>query len=150
MGRPVSNVKITVKDTGYNAMLKRLAEAGSLGIGAPGARDGGVTNYDVARWLEQGTRSAPARRWLSSYLEANEARINEMLTRGAQAVLLGKETKQSFLNKLGLKLVGELKAHISKGLPPPNAQSTIKAKGSSVPGINTGQMRASLTHKVAT
>jgi hypothetical protein len=103
----------------------------------------------LATWLEEGTEHMPARFWLSGYMKQNESRIKEMLKRGAEEVVKGRMTVEQVLNQIGLKVVGEIKERIANGLSPPNAASTIKRKGSSVPLIGvSGQFRASIAHGV--
>lgn len=52
------------------------------------------------------------------------------------------------LNKIGLVIAESIKAKITSIRTPPNAESTIKGKGSSKPLIDTGRMRASIRHQV--
>ena len=52
------------------------------------------------------------------------------------------------INQLGLLMVGDIQKEITDLKTPPNAESTIKKKGSSNPLIDTGLMRNSVKHKV--
>jgi len=58
--------------------------------------------------------------------------------------------KEQILRKAGAFLEGAIKQKITEGDPswPPLKPETIKRKGSSKPLINTGKLRASITHKV--
>jgi hypothetical protein len=108
-----------------------------------------VTVGQVAEWLENGTWNAPPREWLAGYVRDNESRIKEMIKRAAEQVASGRMTAEQALNLVGLKVKGEIQARIASGaLQPANADSTIKRKGSSVPGIDSGQFRASIGAEV--
>lgn len=58
--------------------------------------------------------------------------------------------KEEILKKAGAFLEGAIKETITKGRSewPPLKPETIKRKGSSKPLIDTGKLRASITHKV--
>ena len=58
--------------------------------------------------------------------------------------------KEQILRKAGAFLEGAIKQKITEGDPswPPLKPETIKRKGSSKPLIDTGKLRASITHKV--
>ena len=58
--------------------------------------------------------------------------------------------KEQILRKAGAFLEGAIKQKITQGDPswPPLKPETIKRKGSSKPLIDTGKLRASITHKV--
>ena len=49
---------------------------------------------------------------------------------------------------LGVKAEGDMKKTIGRGKFKPNSPKTIKRKGSAQPLIDTGRMRASVSHKV--
>lgn len=152
--------RVTRKDHGAKAFLKEVSRPpGGVRVGVFGekaamavAKSGKVTELltlgQLATWLEYGTERMPGRFWLSSYVQENKQRILEMLKRGSKEVLDRRMTKEQVLNLIGLKVVGEIKERISRGLSPPNAESTIKKKGSSTPLIASGQFRASIAHAV--
>lgn len=56
--------------------------------------------------------------------------------------------KRAAVDRMALVHEGEVKESITNLKEPPNKPSTIKAKGSANPLIDTGTMRASVTHKV--
>ena len=47
-----------------------------------------------------------------------------------------------------MKAEGDMKKTIGRGKFKPNSPKTIKRKGSAQPLIDTGRMRASISHKV--
>jgi hypothetical protein len=121
---------------------------GSAAEAVHGDGSSAATVADVMGWLEFGTDNAPSRSWLRAYVDENLDRITKMLQVGATAIYQGKETPESFLQKLGVQIKGEIQARISAGLSPANAASTIRRKGSSKPGIDTGQGRAAIASQV--
>lgn len=151
-------------DKGYQKLVSRvfnaaLARFGTLplrvgifeDIGAKGYADNeAVTTLMVAQWQEFGTLDGrvPERSFIRAYVDENESRIREMQRRMLESVISGKRTEAAALELLGLKLVGEIQARISAGIAPPNAEATVKRKGSATPLIDTGQLRGSITHRV--
>lgn len=107
-----------------------------------------ITLGQLADWLENGNETMPGRRWLSGYVEANKARILDMLNVTATNLLAGKLTNEKAMRLIGLQIVGDIKQRIANGLQPPNAESTIARKGSSTPLIDTGQFRNSIASEV--
>lgn len=51
-------------------------------------------------------------------------------------------------NDIGMKLENSIRIKILSNIPPPNAISTIKSKGSSHTLIDTGEMLESVSHEV--
>lgn len=49
---------------------------------------------------------------------------------------------------IGMKLENQIRIKILSNIPPPNASSTIKSKGSSYTLIDTGEMLESVSHEV--
>jgi hypothetical protein len=128
----------------------RIVQVGVFASGKGGdtkKQDDKLTVLEVAIFNEFGL-GVPERSFIRAYVDANEKRIKEMCRVLALQVLAGKISQEQALELLGLKLVGEIQQRIADGIPPPNAPSTIKAKGSSVPLIDTGQLRSSITHRV--
>lgn len=65
-----------------------------------------------------------------------------------QAFLHGDHSFYKELERVGLWAQGSIQQRISDGIPPPNAESTIRRKGSSTPLIDTGQLRTSIKYRV--
>jgi len=126
-------------------------DVGILGRDAGARKEGGesLTVGQVAEWAELGI-GQPQRSWLRGWIDANEDLINERIDREMEDVILGKRTPDQALARIGVWLQGELQLNIANypdnGFEP-NAQSTIDRKGSSVPLINTGQLRSSISHR---
>jgi hypothetical protein len=164
-------VKLTFRDHGYNALqarAKKMARVVTLTVGiheAEGQRTkivpaqgllagigknapNGVTVIDVANWMEFGTSKIPARSFIRAWADETQREDRKQIKSVMTAALAGGITEDQGLEILGLRFVGSIQERISKGIPPKLAQSTIDRKDSSVPLINTGQLRASVTFHV--
>lgn len=142
-------------DNGYKALVERIygLKKPKVAVGifeADGGQPHGdeVTVADVAAWNEFGTETIPERSFLRAWFDENIDRAREALHRLMLRVVEGKLTKEQALEQFGLWVQGEIQKRIAQGISPPNAQSTINAKGSSKPLIDTGQLRSSVTFGV--
>lgn len=174
MGRGVErrlavSVRITDTDHGYRARLDAIygirnpqieigileaegAEAKKLPGGGTAS---GVTVLDVATWMEFGYHHAAGnfevlpRSFVRAWFDHNERAIRELVARVMKSVIAGKIDKEQALERIGLWAAGGMQKWIADGkVTPPLAQSTIDAKGSSVPLEDSGQLRTSVTFRV--
>lgn len=155
------NARIKDIDKGYKALLERLKKA-SVGIkltvgiheaeggqAAEGAKDSSL--IEVAAYNEFGGpgNNPPRRSFIADWADENADQHRVMINRSARAVVAGKlPDMRTALDRLGLRFVGEVQQRIRSGIGPPNAPSTVKAKGSSTPLIDSGQLWSSITHHV--
>jgi hypothetical protein len=160
---------VTDTDHGYEALRKRvfgiknpkiavgiLAGPGAAPHANPGGRDP-LTVLDVAtinefgaQWTDKAGRvhEIPERSFIRDWFDAAEPELREKMLALMQDVIAGRREVDQILQLLGLYCVGQIEQRIADGVPPPNAPSTIKKKGSSKPLINSGQLRASVTFEV--
>lgn len=90
----------------------------------------------------------PARSMLrATFDEQREANVKKLRTL-ADAVLMGRIPLERALNVFGVDMVGQVVTRINVGIPPPNAESTIRRKGSDKPLVDSGQMKQSVQHAV--
>lgn len=101
-----------------------------------------------AIWNHYGTRHIPARPWLLNSMREHRAKYLEMLKAGASDILMGRKTMQMVLRGLGVTAKGDVQQSLVALKEPPNARSTIVAKGSDNPLIDTGRMNTSTTWKL--
>lgn len=146
------------RDNGHRALLARLeAPKGTVTVGiheAEGgaAAEGGgeLTVLDVANLNEFGTTRIPARSFIGAWFDETFDRNQEDVRKSSEAVIKGElPSMRVALERLGLKFVGDVQTRIKAGIDPPNAESTIAAKGSSTPLIDTGQLWTSIRHQVS-
>lgn len=107
-----------------------------------------ATVGQVAVWNHYGTSTIPARPFLTLALEKHREELKKLQARLGYALVTGKLTLDTALALLGEAAVAKIKQTIADGVAPANAPSTIEAKGSSTPLINTGQLRGSIVSEV--
>jgi hypothetical protein len=125
-----------------------VAEVGVIGPKASAQHAGGtLTVAEVAEIHEIGA-GVPRRSWLVDWFEENRKEIERVMRALSRKALLGTITPKIATAQLGVWAVGEIQQRIANRIPPPLAESTIKRKGSSVPLIDKGQLRQSITSRV--
>lgn len=89
---------------------------------------------------------APIRRTFAQ----KQTELAEICAKLAKAVVLGKLTPARALALLGQWGVAAVRKTVTEGdgVPPPNAESTKKAKGSSRPLVDTGRLMQSVSYDV--
>ncbi len=126
-------------------------------VGFPaGASDG--MNISKAVWQEFGTRGGasgggwggpiPERPFMRNTMRNNSGKYRSALRAEAPLILRGDRTMTVTLKKLGIVAEQDVKSEITSLSSPPNSPVTIAIKGSSNPLIDTGEMRAAVTHKL--
>ena len=96
---------------------------------------------------EYGTGNMPERSFIRAWVDTNKAQINRMTDTLYGKVIDGKLNADRAIKLLGEFAEGGIKKYMTELKSPANAESTIKAKGSSNPLIDTGIMRANIKHK---
>lgn len=104
---------------------------------------------DRAIWNHYGTsRGIPARPFLLNAIRKNRSEYLRFLKASGAHILRGEMTLDTAMRQLGIMAQGDIQEEITNLRDPPNAPSTIKAKGSSNPLIDTGEMRSKVTWQV--
>lgn len=138
-------VKIT-----YGGEIQALVEHAqpevAVGVFAGEHPSSGDSLVDIALWNHEGTDTIPARPFIRIGLQS--PRVREATERLGKAVLEGKTTPAQAMRLLGEVGRAEVVRAISAHIPPPNAPSTIAAKGSDTPLIDTGVLRSKIASKV--
>lgn len=83
----------------------------------------------------------PQRSFIRAWFDESQDFIAETLRSQMRLVVAGKITAEVAADRIALAFEGSVKQRISRGIPPPNAPSTIRKKGSSKPLIDKGQLR---------
>lgn len=157
--------KVEFDMSGFNVIKKALEDNFKTRVGILGSKasqihdakdatgkpiDVGLTNADIGAIHEFGSGNIPRRSFLKMPLEnhigkwirANKDRYYEMMTKG---------NVKKFYEAMGFeaeKIINEAFVTSGYGTWAPNAPRTIEKKGSSMPLIDTGQLRASISSKV--
>lgn len=134
-----------VQQRGKHSKKKRIRDKVARRAGAAARK---LSLLEVAIVHELGGGHVPARSFIRATVDAKRADILKLQVALAQQVLLGKITPEQALSQLGAKVAAWMKTRIAEGIAPPLSEATIKRKGSSVPLIDTGQLRSSITHVV--
>lgn len=149
---------MTVKDNdkGWKKLVEKMAKAHGqhVRIGVQGAKAserheayGAITNGELAVILEFGTADGhiPARPAITGTFEANRKILANEVAEDLKADINPKRA----LERAGLLAVNQIRSAITggSGIPPPNAPSTIRAKGSSRPLVDTGRYLNSIDYQ---
>ena len=149
-------MSVEIKDTdhGYKDLVKRVFGAGTkaridVGILEDGAHgDDAASILEIGTFNEFGTETIRERSFIRAWFDEEEPELRIKFAELMKSVVEGKRTKDEILELMGLYCVGQIQKRMADGVPPPNAPSTIKKKGSSTPLIDTGVLRSSISHRV--
>lgn len=169
----MSKVTVKISDKGViktgRALFGRKAASVTVGVfGDKGAQPAstasdegeGQASLTIAQLAEihEFGLGVPERSFIRSFFDGREAEIGAMLNALMKqllnkAIKTGKAIsdgdKRKVLEKIGLYCVGQIQGRMANGdITPALSQRTIDRKGSSVPLIDTGQLRSSITHEV--
>lgn len=157
---------VTVKDNGYNAVVRELRTLGhdiSIGIHEPeGAEQHekaeGLTVLQLAVWHEFGVPEGagvedgnpPMRSFVRTWFDERRDWFYKQIRTQARAIIKKKGRLRFDTAAKQLALVGEgdMKSRIYRGqIVPPLTQETIDQKGSALPLFDTGQLAGSIEGK---
>jgi hypothetical protein len=134
-----------IKHIDVEKMLAELEKFNDMAVDV-GYFDGETAT--IALYNDFGTRRIPSRPFMRATADDEEDRVSEIMIRGAEAVVHGKKTALRVYAEAGARVTSETKKAITSWSIPPNAPSTIKAKGVNNPLIDTGHMRRATTFKI--
>ena len=112
-----------------------------------GVEKDGTSVIDVAEWNEFGTATIPERSFIRAWFDEAEPQLRQDFAALMRTVAAGKRTRAEVLELMGQRMVGQVQARMSAGIPPPNKPATVRRKGSSTPLIDTGVLRSSVTYR---
>lgn len=148
-------VKITVKKDNTKELLKKLESMKNfdLLVGVPQdeaeREEGEITNAQLMFIHSEGSpvRNIPPRPVIDITLKEEKEKINQKFKKALNVILNGGNPSVE-LEKLGIYITNKIKAKFGSEDLAPLQPSTIKAKGSDRPLIDTGQLRNSITYVV--
>ena len=141
--------KVTAAGKKLQKILKELADK-EVRIGfqqGKATEEDGTDICDIAAWNELGTVNMPSRPFLRMSVDDNSDKINSFMSAQKRSIINGEPTDR-ILKKIGIFQKDLIQEKITEGSFAPNAPSTIKAKGSSKPLIDTGRMRQSVNFEI--
>lgn len=140
---------VTAGGKKFEKLLKELADK-EVRVGfqhGQATEEDGTDICDVAMWNELGTENMPSRPFLRMSVDENESKIEEFLKGEVKDLVNGADAEQ-ILKEIGLFQKDLIQEKITEGSFAPNADSTIRRKGSSKPLIDTGRMRQSVNYVI--
>jgi HK97 gp10 family phage protein len=111
-------------------------------------KKGGQSMAQIAAMNEFGTSHIPARPFMRTSFDENRQRIANAISNEYDKIVEGTSTVKRSLNLIGLEMTRLIQMKIRAIYYPPNSPATVRAKGSSKPLIDFGQMIQSVRHKV--
>lgn len=141
--------KVTADGKKLQKILKELADK-EVRVGfqqGKATEEDGTDVCDIAAWNELGTVNMPSRPFLRMSVDDNSDKINSFMSAQKRSIIKG-EPANRILKKIGIFQKDLIQEKITEGSFAPNAPSTIKAKGSSKPLIDTGRMRQSVNFEI--
>jgi hypothetical protein len=115
-------------------------------------RAAGTTRLTVAEIgaIHELGLGVPKRSFIAAWVDEDASAINYQLTNMGRGLVRKSNPVplETLAEQFGAWCVGRIQQRIADGIEPPNAESTIRQKGSSKPLINTGQMRSAISYRV--
>lgn len=132
--------------------LKTIKELGKLEVRVgfqhgKAAEEDGTDICDIAAWNELGTEDIPSRPFIRKSVDDNADKINAYLRAKTRSIAQGKSAEE-VLKEIGAFQAELMQRKIIEGDFAPNAESTVRIKGSSKPLIDTGRMRQSVHYEI--
>jgi hypothetical protein len=157
MAGPIISIAVDVTDSdpGFEELMDRLTDQAShvdIGIHPVSGEEmviiAGVHEFGTSEAGANHDIDIPARPFIRSTVDENRGRYETQVQREWNAVLEGRRSIAQSLGLLGLMVETDIRRKIRSLKTPPNAQSTIDAKGSDNPLIDTGAMLNSVRYAV--
>jgi len=153
------NSKVKDTDRGFKALQKRLKDVQNgdgwkitVGVHDSAGIHKGTSQSvaDIALIHEFGAPAAgiPARSFLGAWFDEHGAELFKKTAPDLVKYIKGTMAKAQVLARAGSRAVAGIQSRMARGIAPPLKQATIDRKGSSVPLIDTGQLRTSITWTV--
>ena len=140
---------LTPEGKRYFKELKKLKKLEvRVGFQAGEAKEeSGADVCDIAAHNEFGSSTTPARPFMRQSFENHEAELKKACKTVESRIKVGGSAEEA-LETLGVFCKGLVQQEIVDGGFAPNAESTIRKKGSEQPLIDTGTMRQSVNYVI--
>ena len=146
----------TEHNGGLKGLLERFREIGKpkVFIGVPasknGMHEGGINMATLLALHVLGapSRGIPQRDPLRPPLIANAQRYSDLLALGLKNALADGTDPKLVYEKIGIVATNDVYDYFVTGNFKPLSEKTIKAKGSSKPLLDTGELRNSISYEV--
>ncbi|HEX5034652.1 MAG TPA: hypothetical protein VFW62_09245 [bacterium] len=153
----IGGPSVTVIDKGMERIIRELgaADGSYVKVGYPEEKDKkhdkapmGVAAVAAIQEFGSDDVGIPARPSMGQAFDKNRGELNGFIAGEYGKVLEGKQDSEEGLNRIGVFFKGKVQKEIRDGGFVPNKPATIARKGSSVPLIDSGQMRQSVDLEV--
>ena len=139
----------------FKMRLKKQCDK-EVAVGFPAGKDGiasphyenGASILEVAVWNNFGTEDIPARPFMDNAAPKLQKAFKKLCAETQKDVNSGKISPETVLKTAGLQSEAIVRTEIMEGDYAPNTEATRKAKGSSRPLIDSGDMRKYVTSVV--
>lgn len=138
---------LTPEGRQFERILRELADK-EVAVGfqhGDATEEDGTDICDIVAWNELGTEHIPSRPFLRKSVDENEDEINEFIDHKASELMNGASAEQT-LKDIGIFQKELIQDKIEEGDFVPNAESTIRKKGSTHPLIDKGNMKNSVNY----
>ena len=114
-----------------------------------GVLDPRVAGYAAVHEFGSSDGHTPARRWLTKGIEDNGMAVQAAMAAAATAVLDGRVSKAKAADNLGADVADIVRAYVnSANFPPALKTETVRRKGHAKTMVDSGKMKAAITHRV--
>ena len=149
----MARVSVKVQRRGGKKLQRLLREAGKGGVSGVKVGFFSTARYEdgtpvaaVAAWNEFGTETIPERPFFRNALAESERSVGRILQGGLDTKKM--VVDEQLAGRVGAHVQGKIRDSITALKEPPNAPSTVRAKGSSDPLMDTGTLRNSVDWEV--
>ena len=149
----MAKVTVKVQQRGGKKLRRLLREAGKGGVSGVKVGFFSTAKYEdgtpvaaVAAWNEFGTETIPERPFFRNALAESERSVGRVLQAGLDTKKM--VVDEQLAGRVGAHVQGQIQESITALKEPPNAPSTVRAKGSSDPLMDTGTLRNSVSWEV--
>ena len=149
----MARVSVKVQRRGGKKLQRLLREAGkggvkgvAVGFFSTAMYEDGTPVAAVAAWNEFGTETIPERPFFRNALAESERSVGRILQGGLDTKKM--VVDEQLAGRVGAHVQGKIQESITALKEPPNAPSTVRAKGSSDPLMDTGTLRNSVAWEV--
>lgn len=110
-----------------------------------------LMRYATQNEFGSNEKRIPARPFLRSTLFVHRQDIIKFMDKLKTSVIFGESKADNYLDNIGLYVQRLVQKRIKDSMSwaVPNSPATIKRKGSSLPLVDTGRMRSSITYRIA-
>lgn len=137
-------------------LVQSIRELGEYGIevGVYGSDDSyyamiaAVHEFGITIRKAKGSIVLPERSFLRTTFDEKNDEWFKFVKKQIPKLLNEQTNARTICERLGAKMVGDIKIKLTQLSDPPNAPSTIAQKGSSNPLIDSGGLRMRITYKV--